>query len=201
MTFAQVADAYLESLEVRIMGADFRATTLRTYRNIIDHDLRPHFGAKNLAAITSGDVQDYRAQLVDRGLRPSTINQHRAVLSGVFRLAARRYSLPADPSKGFDRARTRTTGSGEIRFYTPEEVERLCAVAASPQDAAIYRTAAFRGCVCPSCAGCGGEQSTSIVRSYTSSGASPTRAATRCRSRGRSDQYRWLRRLRRRSTP
>lgn len=145
VTFGQAADAYLEALEARIMGADFRATTLRTYRNIIDHDLRPHFGAKNLAAITSGDVQDYRAQLVDRGLRPSTINQHRAVLSGVFRLAARRYSLPADPSRAFDRARTRATGSGEIRFYTPEEVERLCAVAASPQDAAIYRTAAFTG--------------------------------------------------------
>jgi integrase len=145
VTFDQTADAYLEALEARVTGADFRATTLRTYRNIIDHDLRAHFGARGLAAITGADVQTYRAQLVDRGLRPSTINQHRAVLSGVFKLAVRRYSLPADPSGAFDRARTRATGSGEIRFYTPEQVEQLCSTAASAQDAAVYRTAAFTG--------------------------------------------------------
>jgi len=145
VTFGQAADAYLEALEARIEASDFRATTLRTYRNIIDRDLRRHFGTKRVGAVSNGDVQDYRAKLVERGLRASTINQHRAVLSGVFKLAVRRYGLAEDPSTAFDRARTRTTGSGEIQFYTPEEVERLCAVAHNPQDAAIYRTAAFTG--------------------------------------------------------
>jgi len=41
MTFGQAADAYLTSPEAKIRARSFRASTLRTYRNIIGADLRP----------------------------------------------------------------------------------------------------------------------------------------------------------------
>jgi len=51
VTFREAADAYLGSLERRIAASDFRATTLRTYRHIIDKDLREAFGAKRIAQV------------------------------------------------------------------------------------------------------------------------------------------------------
>ena len=45
MTFSQVADAYLRSLETRIRGGSFRAWTLRTCSNIIGKELRPRWAS------------------------------------------------------------------------------------------------------------------------------------------------------------
>jgi hypothetical protein len=45
MTFGQVADAYLRSLEARIHSGGFRASTLRTYANIIEKELRPRWAS------------------------------------------------------------------------------------------------------------------------------------------------------------
>jgi hypothetical protein len=40
-TFGAVTAAYVETLEARIDAGDFRASTLRTYRNIVRRDLCP----------------------------------------------------------------------------------------------------------------------------------------------------------------
>ena len=58
----QVADRYLSSLEARIRTGSFRASTLRTYRNIIERELRPMWGSRPVAGITSASVGAYHLQ-------------------------------------------------------------------------------------------------------------------------------------------
>lgn len=56
VTFGTVADAYVAHLEARIEAGDFRASTLRSYRNILDHDLRPEWGERAIGTITREEI-------------------------------------------------------------------------------------------------------------------------------------------------
>lgn len=141
ITFGRAADTYLATLESRIQTGSFRASTLRTYRNIIESDLRPLWGERPIGTVTKDEVADYRAKIGERNLAAGTINQTRAVVRGIFAVA----ELDSDPSVAFTRAKTRRATSGAITFYTPAEVQKLAAHAADEQDAALYLTAAFTG--------------------------------------------------------
>ena len=141
ITFGRATDDYIASLEARIRAGSFRPSTLRTYSNIIEADLRPRWGDRPVGTISREDVEAYRAELVKRSLAASTINQTRAIVRGIFAVA----KLDADPSVAFTRANTRRATSGAISFYTPAETQQLAANAADEQDAALYLTAAFTG--------------------------------------------------------
>ena len=141
ITFGRAADAYLASLEARITSGSFRASTLRTYRNIIEAELRPLWGDRPAGTITRQEIDAYRGRLAQRNLAASTINQTRAVVRGIFAAA----DLADDPSVAFTRAKTRRATSGAITFYRPDEVQQLAAHASDEQDSALYLTAAFTG--------------------------------------------------------
>ena len=139
--FGHAADKYLASLEAKIRTGSFRSSTLRTYRNIVETDLRPRWNGSRIGTITRSDIAAYRAELVARNLTATTINQTRAVVRGIFALA----ELADDPSDAFVRAKTRRATAGAITFYRPDEVQHLAAHASDQQDAALYLTAAFTG--------------------------------------------------------
>jgi integrase len=144
-TFREVADAYLAGLEGRIRTGSFRASTLRTYRNIIDRDLRPRWENRPVAGITVAEMAAFHGEVAARGLAATTINQSRAVVHGIFALAVERFGLEHDVSVAFKRAKTRRATSDRISFYPPEEVMRLVEAAETEQDAALFLTAAFTG--------------------------------------------------------
>lgn len=73
------------------------------------------------------------------------MNQHRAIVRGLFALAVREYGLDESPARGFEWTRSRRTTSGAISFYRADEVQRLADHAGSEQDAAIFIIAAFTG--------------------------------------------------------
>ena len=144
MTFGQAADAYLASLEARITSGSFRASTLRTYANIIANELRPRWDDRKIASVTREEIAAYRTVVESRNLAATTLNQTRAIVRGIFAVAER-YDLKDDVSIAFKRAKTRRATSEKISFYPPEEVMRLVAHAANEQDAALFLTAAFTG--------------------------------------------------------
>lgn len=144
-SFDQVVDAYVESLESRIRTGSFRASTLRTYRNIIERDLRPRWTGRPIAGITAAEVSRFHTELLARGLAASTINQTRAIVHGIFALGVERFGVEQDVSLAFKRAKTRRATSDRISFYPPEEVMRLVDAAENEQDAALFLTAAFTG--------------------------------------------------------
>ena len=145
ITFGTVADAYIASLEARIDAGDFRASTLRSYRSIIERELRPAWGDRPVGTISRDEITACRIRLVRRGLSAGTLNQYRAIVRGIFSLAVRDYGLVESPAMGFGWTRSRKTTSGAISFYRPEEVQLLAAHAADEQDTAIFVTAAFTG--------------------------------------------------------
>src|ERR1035437_6346618 len=141
ITFGRAADAYIASLKARITSGSFRSSTLRTYRDIIETDLRPLWGDQPIGTIAREEIEAYRNRLAERNLAATTMNQTRAVVRGIFAVA----DLANDPSVAFTRAKTRRATSGAITFYRPDEVQQLADEASDEQDAALYLTAAFTG--------------------------------------------------------
>jgi integrase len=145
VSFDKAADTYLASLEARITSGSFRASTLRTYANIIAKELRPRWGDRKIASITHEEIAAYRTLLASRNLAATTLNQTRAIVHGIFAIAVERFGLRDDVSIAFKRAKTRRATSDKISFYPPEEVMRLVQRADSEQDAVLFLTAAFTG--------------------------------------------------------
>jgi integrase len=143
-TFGAVTAAYVQTLEARIEAGDFRASTLRTYRNIVRRDLLPEWGERPIGTIIREEVQRYRQRLVERGLSAGTLNQYRAIIRGVFTLAVKEFELPSSSAEGFDWTRSRRTTSGLIGFYRSDEVLALVGAAAD-EEPVVYLTAAFTG--------------------------------------------------------
>jgi hypothetical protein len=123
--FDEVADTYVTSLRGRIKNGSFRASTLRTYENIIAKEISPLWGRRKISSVTREEIAAYRTRLAARDLAPSTLNQTRAILRTVFATAVERFGLEDDPSIAFKRAKTRRATSDKISFYPPDEVMRL----------------------------------------------------------------------------
>jgi hypothetical protein len=116
VTFGEAADAYVAALEARIRSGSFRASTLQTYVNILKRDLRPHWDGRPIAGVTRDEIVVFQARLASRNLAPSTVNQTRAIVRGVFAVAAERFGLEDDVSIAFKRAKTRRATSDKISF-------------------------------------------------------------------------------------
>jgi integrase len=144
-TFDEVAAVYVAALRGRIKNGSFRSSTLRTYENIIANELSPLWGRRKIFSITREEIAAYRTRLAARDLAPSTLNQTRAIVRGVFATAVEHFDLEDDPSVAFKRAKTRRATSDKISFYPPDEVMRLVENAGDEQDAALFLTAAFTG--------------------------------------------------------
>jgi hypothetical protein len=185
-SFGRVADAYLAWLERRIETGDFRATTLRSYRNIINHELKPAWVERPVGSIDRDEVSSYRRRLVERGLSASTINQQRAIVRGIFQLAVREFGLGESPAAGFQWTRTRRATSGAINFYRPDEVLLLAQHAATSRTRRSSSPPPSPACARASFATSAGAPLTLPTRLSTSSAATPTRAASSCLSPTRS---------------
>jgi len=66
-----------------------------------------------------------------------------ALIHGILQRAQRVYGLSANAAAGVERQPARR--SGEFDVLSAEEVEALARAAASPQDAALFTTAAYAG--------------------------------------------------------
>lgn len=132
-------------------------TTMRTYRSIVERDLKPAFGKYQLSAITPQMMRKARDELAnrpryDRTKKPdtatpissSTINQTKSILAGIYKLAkfAREYVGP-DHTEYFRRAPTKP--AADIDVYTPEEVLAIGEAALNLEDKAAFLTAGLTG--------------------------------------------------------
>jgi integrase len=141
VTFAEAAAEWLRYVE---HDRQRRPSTLRDYRIVVDKVLVPALGEAPLAAITSAHIDAFRARLVGEGrLSPRTINKYLALIHGILKRAQRVFGLAANAAAGVERQPMRR--SGDFDVLSAEEVEALARAAASPQDAALYLTAAYAG--------------------------------------------------------
>jgi integrase len=138
VSFARCAQGFLERCEDKQRSPN----TLRTYRQIVA-EVNERWDGWRIVDVDADELEDYRDELAERGLAASTLNQRRAVLSGIFKLARRRFRVAVDPLDGFERAEVKA--AGDLEVYSVEEVWALVRAAGSLTDAAIFLIAALCG--------------------------------------------------------
>jgi integrase len=141
VTFAEAAGEWLRYIQ---HDRQRRPSTVRDYRLVVDRVLIPALGKAPIDALTSGHVDAFRAALVEEGrLSARTINKYLALIHGILKRAQRVYGLAANAAAGVERQPTRR--SGDFGVLSASEVEALMREADSPQDAALFGTAAYTG--------------------------------------------------------
>ena len=109
ISFERCADAFLESCREKRRSP----TTLRTYTQIAG-ELKARWQDWRAVDVDADELEDYRDELAERGLAGSTRNQRRVVLSGIFKVARRRFRVNVDPIDGFERAEVKDSGDFEV---------------------------------------------------------------------------------------
>jgi integrase len=143
-----VAERHFNGLE----RDGLRRTTLAAYRSILAEHLVPYFGDVPIDEITTPDIEAFSEHQAEAmGLAATTIDNHLAPLSGVFRFAMRKGIVTANPVSAAKRVRRRKVDKN-ISFLTAEEVEAVVRAARGvadevrgETDAALIFTAAWTG--------------------------------------------------------
>jgi integrase len=120
-----------------------KASTLREYRSVVDAHIVTRFGDQSIETVTARQVEAWAAELLASGRSRRTVNKILTMLHGVFECARRVWNLPSNPVA--EVARRPERYSGDLDFFSPEEVMALVHAAQSEQDAAIFPTAAYTG--------------------------------------------------------
>jgi integrase len=136
-TFTDAAEEFLRFAE---HDRRRKPSTLRGYRSVVHAHLIPAFGALPVEQLTTSAIERWIATVPGT---PRTRNKLLIVLHGVLARAQKVYGLPQNAAAGIEKFPE--AASGEIPVFSPEEVRALVDAAASPQDAALYLTAAFTG--------------------------------------------------------
>ena len=137
VSFAAACGEYLRYVEHDL---DRKPSTLTDYRSVIRAHLLPAFGAMRLEDVTADRIEAWKGTL---RMSNRTKVKLLTVLNGVMARARRVHRLPVNPMADVEKPRHRR--STAIEVFAPEEVMALVREADSPQDAAIYLTAAFTG--------------------------------------------------------
>jgi len=130
----------------RRYGREWKPSTVKVSRSCLRSHLLPRFGARNVAAISTADVQEWFASL---GRTPAAANRALAVLSVILE-QAETYGLRAEgtnPCRGIRRYAERRCE----RFLSDEELRRLGAALRlaeieNPLAAALVRLLILTGC-------------------------------------------------------
>jgi integrase len=140
---ATVREAAEEWLRHSEWERGVKSSTLSEYCSVVEAHIVPRFGDQSIEAVTAREVEAWAAELLASGRSRRTVNKVLTLLHGVFERARRVWDLPTIPIA--DVARRPERSSGDLDFFSPEEVMALVHAAQSEQDAAVFLTAAYTG--------------------------------------------------------
>lgn len=118
-----------------------RPKTVETYRALATKHILPRLGARPLDRISRLDVETWLAQLLADGVGPARAAAAFRVLRLVLGAAERADFIPRNPARGVKAPRSPRR---EMRFLTPEEVDRI-ADAVPPRYRALVYLLAYCG--------------------------------------------------------
>jgi integrase len=113
-------------IHAHIDGQGASPSTLRSYRSYIAHNIEPEFGHLDVADVDVEMIDAFYAKLRARGLSPSTISQHHAILSGAFKQARKWRWVDASPVELATAPKVR---NADAVAPTVEQVHRLVELA------------------------------------------------------------------------
>jgi integrase len=136
-TFNELAESYLASL------VTVRATTMKSYRGVIQLHVQPYFGARPIRNITLADIENFRAHLVGKiGVR--TVNKSLTLLSMMLNHALRHRWISHNPALLAKKLKQQHAPV-ESRILTPQQIGALVANAGSPRLRTLILTAILTG--------------------------------------------------------
>jgi integrase len=138
-------------------GTQWKPSTTRDHRSVLDKHLIPAFGDRPIEAITTREIETWRSEQLEAGeITRRTAEKVVAIMHGIFERARRLHDgLNVNPVA--DVERLGVSYSGRIKFYSVEEVWALVRAAEAErkdsqstaaeraQDGALFLTAAFSG--------------------------------------------------------
>jgi integrase len=165
LTFKDVAEEWFQRGRFE---RDWSASTQVDYRSVLNAHMLPEFASERIETITSDQIECWRNGLAEDGARGRhTVNKIVTQLHAIFQHAVDHHGLIVNPVVKVKRLRE-SYDAARFDFYSPEEIEKLVATAATgahrdparpavseteralraeedEQDAAIYLTAALEG--------------------------------------------------------
>jgi len=145
-TGATFVDAAAEYLRYAQDVRQIDAKTLSDYRGVVHGYLLDEFGEIAVESVTPDMVDGYKERLMAAGtISNRTVVRHLTVLHGIFKRAKRVWGLAENPASADLVERPKVVYTGEFDTLDCGEIDRLVEAAASEQEAAIYKTAAFTG--------------------------------------------------------
>jgi integrase len=115
--------------------ADLKPGTRRTYRQLLDNQVLPHFGSATLAGVDRLAVREWVAALVEGGLSPSRVRNAHQVLAQVFTAAVEGGRLARNPATG---VRLPKRVDREMLFLDAAKVEALADASAPHHRVLVY---------------------------------------------------------------
>jgi integrase len=139
-TGVTVSDAAAEYLRWLQVDRQRKPSTLQDYRSVIRAHLLPAFGDTPVEELTPEAIERWLATVPVSNRTKAKIL---AIFGGVLERARRLHRLPRNPVR--DVEKPQHAMRCDLDVFSPEEVWALVRAAESPQDAAIFLTAAFTG--------------------------------------------------------
>lgn len=118
ITFATLANAYLESAKLRL-----KPQTYYTKRNITRNHLLPFFGDMIIGTIDRRVINCWREELLRAGYKTTYLRTIHAQLSSILNYAMEYYGLPSNPSEAVSGFSKHTIE--KMDFWTLEEFQRF----------------------------------------------------------------------------
>jgi integrase len=125
LTFAELAEQWLEGFEALVASGERAERTLEHYRYHLDGHLLPAFGRRRLQEISTDDCARLIADLRAKGLSPKTIAGALVPLGRVFALALRRGYLNDNPLRRLEQSERPRVQKHEQRVLGHDEITRL----------------------------------------------------------------------------
>ncbi len=144
MTFAELAESWLEGFEAQVLAGERGERTLEHYRYHLDRNLLPAFGTRRLQEISTDDCARLIAQLRGRGLSGKTIAGALVPLGRIFALALRRGYINDIPLRRLEASERPRPQKREQRVLNHEQISKLLA-ASLPSYRPLLATALYSG--------------------------------------------------------
>jgi len=141
VTFGQACDEYLRYVK---FDCQRKRSTVKDYRGVINHDLRPFLGENTpVENIDTHDVDALKDHLLGRGLSHRTAQKVLVILHGVMARAKRKGWIATNPCANAEKVTVKR--SDDFNVLAIEQLHAVAREAASDLLRAIVLTAAFTG--------------------------------------------------------
>jgi integrase len=106
---------------------------------VITKHILPAFGSYRMADITPYHIDGFKAQLIEQGLAPKSVNNYLGSLKQMFEIAVKWRYLSENPALGIERVKGQKT---EMKFWSFEEKAKFLAYA-KDIEGTLYDVVAF----------------------------------------------------------